>query len=242
MHRLLRTTILITFVMFIICIIGGCGDDDSPEEVTDTLLSEVDGTTSPTITVIVDPAPSPGVFFHISTEFTLKFSEEVVEVTVNDTPASGSGLNWKWSAYPGLPHGSVKLKNGSVKLKIKWTNRDGSGGFATSGPYEVADNEEPPTITAGTVSDGAADVNPAPINAAGFRYDFNELVTGTIRLADEAGANLNWIGIIVGQTATLTPAAGQELVNETTYRIEINVQDGIGNSLQTTMTFVTKPK
>ena len=167
MHKLLRAGILVTFGMFIIGIIGGCGDDLS-EEVTDPPRSEGDVKTAPTITVIVDPAPRPGVFFYTNTEFTLKFSEEVVEVTVNDTPASGSGLNWKWRAYPGLPYGSVKLN-------IKWTNRDGSRGFATSGPYEVADNGgEPPAITSGTVSDGDADVDPAPINAGGLRFDFDE--------------------------------------------------------------------
>ncbi len=236
MHRVLRTTILITFGMFIVCIIGGCGDDDSPEEVTDPPRSEDDVKTAPTITVIVDPVPRPGVFFYTNTEFTLKFSEEVVEVTVNDTPASGSGLNWKWRAYPGLPYGSVTIK-------IKWKNRNGSKGFATSGPYEVADNGgEPPTITAGTVADGAADVDPAPINAGGFRFDFDEAITGIIKLTDEAGADLNWIANVAGQTATLTAVAGQELVNETTYKIEIDVRDGVGNATQTTITFVTKPK
>ena len=47
---------------------------------------------------------------------------------------------------------------------------------------------------------------------------------------------------MAGQTATLTLIAGQELVNETTYKIEIDVKDGVGNQLQGTITFVTKPK
>ena len=75
-----------------------------------------------------------------------------------------------------------------------------------------------------------------------FRFDFDERVTGTIKLTDEAGADLDWIGIVVDQTATLTPVAGQELVNETTYKIEIDVQDGSGNQTRRTITFITKPK
>ena len=92
------------------------------------------------------------------------------------------------------------------------------------------------------MADGAADVDPAPINAGGFRFDFDEDVTGTIKLTDEAGADLDWVATVAGQTATLTAVAGQELVNETTYKIEIKVQDGAGNSLYATLTFVTKPK
>ena len=237
MRRPLRTGILITFGMLIIYIVSGCSDNP-PEEVTDPPQSKGDVPSPPTITVVVDPAPSTKPHWHVvtNTEFTLRFSQEVMAVTVNDTPASGSGLNWKWSAYPALPYGSVKLK-------IEWKNRDGSKGFRIVGPYSVADNGgELPVITNGTVFDGDADVDPAPINAGGFRYDFNERVTGTIKLTDEAGVDLNWIANVVGQTATLTAVAGQELVNETTYKIEIDIQDGVGNPLQTTIIFVTKPK
>ena len=237
MRRPLRTGILITFGMLIIYIVSGCSDNP-PEEVTDPPQSKGDVPSPPTITVVVDPAPSTKPHWHIltHTEFTLTFNEEIAAVTVNETPAAGSGLNWKWRADPHLPYGSVFLN-------IEWTNRDGSTGVKTVGPYEVVDNGgESPVITSGTVADGDTDVDPAPINAGGFRYDFNERVTGTIKLTDEAGVDLNWIANVVGQTATLTAVAGQELVNETTYKIEIDVQDGAGNPLKATITFVTKPK
>ena len=239
MHRLLRVSILIMFGMFIICIIGGCSDDDPPEEVTDPPQSEDDFGPPSATEVVVDPPPrsTDGVIYYTSpnTEFTLTFNEGVIAVTVNDTPASGAGLNWTWSAQPVLPYGSVTLK-------IKWTNRDGSGGFATTGPYKVADvDPDPPQITSGTVWDGDVDVDPAVMNA-GIRFDFNEPVTGTIKLTDEAGADLNWIANVAGQRATLTAIAGQEAVNETTYKIEIDVQDGAGLPFRVTITFVTKPK
>ena len=76
--------------------------------------------------------------------------------------------------------------------------------------------------------------------ASGLTSD--EDITGTVKLTDEAGADLNWFGTVWGQTATLTAVAGQEMVNETTYKIKIDVQDGAGNALRTTITFVTKPK
>ena len=239
MRKLLRTTILITFGMLIIGVISGCGDDLS-EEVTDPPQPEDDVGPPSATEVVMDPPPrtNAGRVLYVPphTEFALTFDEGVVLVTVNGTPATGSGLNWTWSAQPVLPHGSVTLT-------IKWTNRDGSGGFATSGPYKVADvDPEPPVIMSGTVADGDADVDPAPINAGGFRFDFDEDVTGTIKLTDEVGADLNWIGTVAGQTATLTAVAGQELVNETTYKVEIDVKDGAGNGLPVTITFVTKPK
>lgn len=237
-----RTAILITLGMFILGIFGGCADDET-EDIVSPPESETDGGPPSATEVAIDPSPgvsTDGVVYKIppNAKFTLTFNEGVIAVTVNDTPASGSGLNWQWSAQPVLPYGSVTLK-------ITWTNRDGSGGFATSGPHEVADNGgggTPAEITVGTVSDGAADVGPGPINAGGFRFDFDERITGTIKLTDEAGADLDWIATVAGQTATLTATAGQGLVNETTYKIKIDVHDGAGNSLQVTITFVTKPK
>ena len=234
MYKFLRAGILIMLGMLIICIASGCGDNP-PEEVTDSPQLEDDVPLSPTIKLVIDPAS--GVYILPYTKFTLTFNEKVMAVTVNDTPAVGSGLNWKWRAeFPFLPYGSVSLK-------VKWTNRDGSKGFKIVGPYTVADGHPaPPGITSGTVIDGEPDIDPAPINAGGLRFDFDEPVTGTIKLTDEAGVDLNWIGNVAGQTATLTAVAGQELVNETTYKIEINVQSGDGNPLQLTITFVTKPK
>ena len=224
--------------MLIVGIISGCGDDLS-EEVTDPSqpadhVSHVRATE-----VVMDPPrTNAGRVWYVppNTEFTLTLNAGVVAVTVNGTPATGSGLNWKWSAQPALPEESVMLH-------IEWTNRDATEGSKTVGPYEVRQpHGEPPLIMSGTVSYGDTDVDPAPINAGGLRFDFNEDVTGTIKLTDEAGVDLNWIANVVGQTATLTAVAGQELVNETTYKIEIDVKDGAGLPLQTTITFVTKPK
>ena len=309
MHKMLRTTILIAFGMLIICIIGGCADDDLTEEDEIKLVATVpedggivsaagqlkmtfdgfpksvyvDGKPAiiqditaiveikdlpniilgaentvtvewrnrdnflagskaitfyvlKPVTVIVDPAPGRLSYINHGQELTLRFSTGVLEAKVNGRSAEGSGRNWRvWSDH--VPQGKAEF------LSVEWINRDGSAEARRVGPYYVGNIDfDPPEITSGTVADGAADVDPASINAGGFRYDFNHHVTGTIALTDEAGADLNWIGIVVGQTATLTAVAGQELVNETTYKVEIDVRDGRGNQLKATITFVTKPK
>ena len=187
-------------------------------------------------TVEVDPAPGWGDI-PTNAEFTLKFDAEVVAMWINGIAAYRSESNWRWS-YPSLPYGPMSLN-------VEWINRDGSADAIRVGPYHVTSihlNGEPPAITSGTVADGAADVDPAPINAGGFRFDFDEPVTGTIKLTDEAGVDLNWIANVAGQTATLTAVAGQELLNGTTYKIDINVTDGSGSQLAVTITFVTKPQ
>ena len=242
MHRMLRTTILITFGMFIICIITGCGDD-SPEVVTDPSNPTTSRGTPPRD---VGPPhtgppftldPPAGADIPPNTQFSLTFDLPAVAVTVNGVPATGAGLNWTVSLI--LPEGDGQI----LTLNVSWTNRDGSFGSRVDGPYTVRiPDTTPPRITDGTIVDGTVDVDPAPINAGGIQFDFDEPITGTIKLTNEVGVNLNWFDALGGQTATLTAIAGQELVNETTYKIEINVHDGAGNPLQVTITFVTKPK
>ena len=76
-----------------------------PEEVTDPrhnqkmMLDPLSATE-----VVMDPPPRASTdrcclsYSTQCTKFTLTFNEGVIAVTVNDTPASGSGLNWAWSA------------------------------------------------------------------------------------------------------------------------------------------------
>ena len=240
MYKMLRTTILITFGMFIIGIIGGCSDD-SPEVVTDPsnpttgrgTPRRIDEGPPHMILTAVDPAPG-GWEIPPNTQFSLIFDRAVVAVTVNGVAATGADLNWTVS---------LTLQEGEVlTLNVGWTNRDGSPGATVTGPYTVKVPGTPPRITRWTVADGDADVDPVPINQGGLRYDFDEPIIGTIKLTDEAGADLNWIATVAGRTATLTPVAGQELANEATYKVEIDVQNGGGNRFRATITFITKPK
>ena len=100
----------------------------------------------------------------------------------------------------------------------------------------------PPVILSGTVTHGEDNVNPAPINAAGLQFHFNESVTGIIKLTDAAGVNLNWLSNVAGQTATLNVFAGQQLNHEQTYIIEIAVADAAGNTTRRILQFVTAIK
>lgn len=236
-HKFWGVLALIISIMFVAFMVTGCGgdgnndDDAAANDDDDDAATEEEGPPSATM-VTVDPAA--GATVPSNQQFSLVFDQGVTAATVNGAAATGSGLNW--SASPALAQGSATLNVG-------WTNRDGSTGSQAVGPYTIDDPDvDAPMIASGTVADGDADVDPAPVNAGGFRFDFDEAVTGSIKLTDEAGADLNWIANVGGQTATLTAVAGQEIANETTYKVEIDVQDGAGNATTATITFVTKPK
>ena len=100
----------------------------------------------------------------------------------------------------------------------------------------------PPMIVEGTVEDGSPFVDPVPINTSGLQFEFNEAVSGSLKLTDKAaGVDLNWLGTVAGRTATLTPVAGQEMDYQTVYKVEIDVMDGADNLSLITITFATIP-
>ena len=189
-------------------------EDAGPPPATDVQVSPVPGTT-----ILPDP------------RFVLTFDQSIIAATVNRFPATGFGHSWR--VFP-------TLAVGSVFLNVEWTNQDGSTGSKVVGPYAVIEPDTtPPRIIGGTVANGEIKVNPRPINAGGFRYDFDEPVTGSIKLLDGSGIALNWIASVAGQTATLARATGQQLLPASTYSIEINVQDAAGNPSQIHIVFVT---
>ncbi len=238
-HKFWGVLALIISIMFVAFMVTGCGDDDDDDnndDNNDVANDDDDDDAGPpdATTVTVDPAPG-GAEIPSNTQFTLTFDQGVTAATVNGAAATGAGINW--TASPALQQGPGQ------SLNIEWTNRGGSTGSQAVGPYTVKDPDTtPPAFTAQTVNDGDADVDPAPINQGGLRFDFDEPISGTVKLTDEAGADLNWQASVAGQTATLTAIAGQELANETTYIVEIAVKDGSGNENAAKITFVTKPK
>ena len=192
-------------------------EDVGPPPATDVQVSPVPGTTI---------VPNP--------RFVLTFDQSIIAATVNRFSATGFGLSWR--AFP-------TLTGGSVFLNVEWTNQDGSTGSKVVGPYTVREPDiTPPRIVGGTVANGEIKVNPGSINAGGFRYDFDERVTGSIKLVDAAGIDLNWIASVAGQTATLTRVAEQALLLGSTYFIEIDVRDTAGNPSQIRIAFITHIK
>ena len=245
MRRLLKDEVLIIFAIFIICTVSGCTpddewEDDEFEEETDPLHpeEEYDGPPPATRVVLVPPL-ALGVPVDPNTVFMLIFDEGIMHVWVNGIPASGSSVTW--TVPPDL------LLEPGQALDVIWRNRDGSTDARKVGLNAINIREEPPVITDVAALGGGANVDPAVINASGIFIQFNRWIKGTIKLTDEAGVDLNWIGRVTGSTATLTPIARRKLVNGAIYKIEINVWDIdfwtlTGTGLQTTITFATKPK
>lgn len=106
----------------------------------------------------------------------------------------------------------------------------------------VARDITPPSTVTETVSNGDIQVDVNQSNADGFRFEFNEPISGSIKLTDEGGKDLNWSANVSGRTATLTIGSGRRLGGETTYKIEIDVRDGANNQTKRTITFVTDIK
>lgn len=185
----------------------------------------------PPLATDVRAFPEPGSTIPSSPQFVLTFNEGVLAAKVNGIAATGSGLNWRVSPV---------LEEGFRTLDIRWTNQDGSIGSKRVGSYTVRDPDTtPPRIIRGTVKNGDLRVNPITRNTGGFRFDFNEIVTGSIKLVDDSGINLNWRASVAGRVATLAPVTGRKLRHEATYIIEIDVQDAAGNPNQIRIVFVT---
>ena len=107
-------------------------------------------------------------------------------------------------------------------------------------------SDDEPQIVLGTVFGGEDNVDPVPINAAGFRFDFDE----DLRLHKIAilldGEPLIWnpIGIThdVTDVVRLEATGGQDLQFDTEYVIKIYVQDLACNSSRFEIRFRTKPQ
>ena len=99
------------------------------------------------------------------------------------------------------------------------------------------------SVTGGTVKDGDIDVDPEAINTDGkIEIEFSEEISGNIVLQTEGGDDVGWLGKVEGTKGTLELVKGRELVNETTYVIKGKVSDAAGNSIDVSVTFVTKGK
>ncbi len=67
-------------------------------------------------------------------------------------------------------------------------------------------------------------------------------MTGNIALQTEGGDDVGWIGKVEGNKATLELVKGRELKNETTYVIKGKVSDATGDTINVSVTFVTRGK
>ena len=217
MQKWMRTLALVMAAMMVVFIIG-CGDDDDDDDDGEVKTAALTGST-----------PAAGGTLAVGGTLTLTFDNPPENVTVNGTPATVTGKTATWVAA-GAP--------GPTTLQIGWDN-GGPGTLALT--LDVPDTT-PPVITGGTVSDGDKDVDPEPYNADGIKVEFDEDVTGTIKLTLEDGTDVGWLGKVSGKEGILETVKGKEIGNETTYKVEISVKNGSGLELKKTLTFVTKGK
>ena len=183
-----------------------------------------------TTTIEITPAVPPPIVVGQTLQLSATSADS------NNNLIAGAGVNWATS-NPSVadinPTGLVITRsNGRTTIIAS------SGGFSHTVTITVPDTTGP-SVVSGTVSHGDIKIDIGPINAGGFRFDFDEPIIGSIKLTDEAGVNLNWIANVLGQTATLTVVPGKELVDGKTYKIEIDVKNGADNKTKQTITFVT---
>ena len=219
MAKLFRTFALVLAALFALSLIVGCGggDEDDAEVTEATLTAE----------------PASGATIAANATVTLTFSSDPGNVTVTGGTAAGSGTSRTVTGFTAP----------SANLTVTWDNGpDGEQGSATLTYTVTARDTEAPTISSSTVENGQEDVDPGPLNTDGIEITFSETVTGNVALQTEAGENVGWDPKVDGDKATLTPLAGKEIGNETTYVVAGKVSDNAGNELEISIKFTTKGK
>ena len=194
----------------------GCGDEDSVSSI-ETVPKEV---VEREVATLVKTIPANGEVAAELLPLVLYFDKEPLAVTVNGTAARVEGNRAIWC----FPNPTQKL--GDQLFHIKWTNPDGS---LNVGAYirlilVIADFDRP-SITAGSVFDGEADVDPDPLNRGGIRYDFSiPVIALKSKLLTEDGEDLGWEAVWADRTVKfLLGANGKLLENGNLYLIQIEV-------------------
>ena len=191
----------------------GCGDEALTPPVEDAR----------DVAKLVKTKPTSGEVAAEYLPVVLYFDKEPIAVTVNDTPARVQGDRAFWCFPNPLP----RYEKDQL-FHIEWTNPDGSRNVGTYMRLTVwMVMPEPPDITAGSVSDGTVDVDPAPLNKDGILFSFNEPIIGLkAELHTEDGVDLGWETIWDDEMLTFRPDAnGKLLENERRYTIQIIVAE-----------------
>ena len=216
MTKSFRNFVLLLAGLFAVSMLVGCGGDD------DTLTDE------PVPVNFISASP-PGGEIAANGRITVTFDNTPVDVRVSVGTVTIAG---KTATITG------PFRPGPLTLTITWADGIQILDYTVVGPDCCGLR-----VVGGTIKDGDADVDPEAINSDGkIEIEFTEEVTGSIALQTEAGDNVGWIGIVEGSKGTLELVKGRELVNETTYIIKCKVSDAVGDSIDVSITFVTKGK
>ena len=230
---------LICFVMGLLMV--GCGGEDEP------VTKDKPAPLVPVVNLIRSEPPNGGVIWIIDAldtpvEIKLFFDHLPTYVSVGGIRARLQEDYAIWEVTTGQfwdalePNPAVE---GGADLSVAWVNPDGSDGKATL-TFRIGIVGEQAEIFSGTVTDGDSDVDPEPLNAGGFRFDFDREVRGNITIRQKDGEPLNWISSFAGATATLTAIAGRELRHGVVYVIHIEVINNVDAKTEFTITFRTK--
>jgi len=220
MAKLFRTFALVLAALLALSsvVMIGCGGDDE-EDVEAAAFTSA--------------SPESGSSIAANSSISVTFDNDPGDVTSSVGTVSDAGRTRTIAP----PDGGFAV--GTLDITLEWTNGDGSQSLN----YTVTPPDtEAPTVTGGTVEDGDEDVDPEALNTDGIEITFSEDVTGTLIIQPEEGENIGWRSSFEGSTGTLTPIAGRELGNETTYVITGPVSDAAGNELEVSVTFTTKAK
>ena len=216
MTRFFRSFVLLLTGLLTIPMLTGCGADEEDEAETP-------------IANFVSTSPLGGEIAANGT-ITVTFDNAPADVTVSVGTVTVVG---KTATITG------PFTLGPLALTITWADGTQALNYTVANP----DCCGPVLITGGTVKDGDKDVDPEAINSDGLiEIEFSEDVFGNIALQTEGGDDVGWLGKIEGNKGILELVKGRELVNETVYVIFGKISDAAGNSIDISVTFVTKGK
>lgn len=206
---------------------------------------------------LIGTEPPAGEIEYFEPELTLHFDKPVSVVWVNDAEAqpmcSPPTRDWQISLHQRQfvditwPSSAGTHPEKEVCFAVRYTDETGTHEqeLCTLLP---GISVQPPEleIMESSVKDGDKGVDPAPLNTNGITFQFFVMVAGTIEIRMENGTSLGWIARwnkseTYGDSVTIFPRPGEELVNGTTYIIQINVSDAGGfDKLIEEITFTTK--
>ena len=226
----MRVRWLVCIGLFVLPCFGlvGCEDEDS--------VSSVEGEAAPasSVEIVLEDSVERGVAELVKTipasgedaaellPLVLYFDKEPLAVTVNGTAARIQGNRALWC----FPNPTEKL--GDQLFHLEWTNPDGSPNVGAHIRLRLVNADFPePEIVTGSVANGAADVDPDPLNRGGIRFDFDQSVIGLkSKLVTEDGEDLGWEAVSDDQTVIFRPGAnGKLLENGRRYIIQISVAE-----------------
>ena len=202
--------------------------------------------------------PPVGEIGYFDPELTLHFDKPVTSVQVNGAEAqpmcTPPTRDWRISSDDhqsfvvsrAIVRATLALPAKKVCLAVLYTDGTGTHEQQLCTTLRTVHVQlDDPQIIEGSVTNGDEGVDPAPLNTNGITFLFSDDVTGTIEIRMENGTSLGWIarwnkGEGWGNSATIVPRPGEQLVNGTVYNIQISVQDAGGGPLNAEITFTTK--